>query len=367
MALPGGTGFLGARTLRIRLHRCPSPHRCPHEADRMRRRIGQVPSSLEAGTDPTIVGKWIAEARLARKAAEAPPAQGANGRLTKSEIKISLANSKATSPSRLTPSPPTAKRSTTDSPGILNAHRCRDISENSPSRSPLSHNLPRRIPNCSRNSIRGPVDRLDNPSDCQFLLGWTSRPITQLHRGSDNHRIHSPRPHVVLRSLAEHFIEQRGLNTAVEGSRLPGIGLRKDRGALSRSIVRLTKFEVKSLSIVDSTPETAFAHERTLTQGKSCTHGRVPKVLQPCQRLPVRSWRAIEPERSHVPRRDDPPALRFGRRLSSVSRVHQQQTMQGSTANRFGHIHCESCGRESATARLFRSPFGVAVSARRPS
>lgn len=72
MALPGGTGFLGARTLRIRLHRCPSPHRCPHEADRMRRRIGQVPSSLEAGTDPTIVGKWIAEARLARKAAEAP-------------------------------------------------------------------------------------------------------------------------------------------------------------------------------------------------------------------------------------------------------------------------------------------------------
>ena len=44
--------------------------------------------ALEAGTDPSIVGEWIEEVKLARKAAEiAVRPRGSDGRMTSAEIK----------------------------------------------------------------------------------------------------------------------------------------------------------------------------------------------------------------------------------------------------------------------------------------
>ena len=51
-------------------------------------KLAKYRQALEAGTDPTIVGEWIAEVKLARKAAEiSPQPKTADGRLTSAEIK----------------------------------------------------------------------------------------------------------------------------------------------------------------------------------------------------------------------------------------------------------------------------------------
>jgi hypothetical protein len=51
-------------------------------------KLAKYRQALEAGTDPTIVGEWITEVKLARKAAEiALRPKTADGRLTSAEIK----------------------------------------------------------------------------------------------------------------------------------------------------------------------------------------------------------------------------------------------------------------------------------------
>ncbi len=79
-------------------------------------KLAKYRQALEAGTDPTIVGEWIEEIRLARKAAEvARRPKKPNGRLTQPRSNDWSPSAKASWPSSKAPTPKTAKLSTGNS------------------------------------------------------------------------------------------------------------------------------------------------------------------------------------------------------------------------------------------------------------